>query len=82
MAFGRQPYGSDILTYVNAGITTNIALPTAGLPGLYPGCIVYVTVEAENGAGLVTQSSSPPTRLLSVENDEFLREGDFHCLGV
>ncbi|PFX19966.1 Versican core protein [Stylophora pistillata] len=79
VAVGRHPNATDVLSFKDVGITANVTLPLYGTSGLFEGDIVYVTVEARNPAGLVTQSTSPPTRLISANNDEYLAQGDFFC---
>ena len=82
VAVGRHPNATDVLSFKDVGITANVTLPLHGTSGLFEGDIVYVTVEARNPAGLVTQSTSPPTRLISANNNEYLAQGDFFCYNV
>lgn len=82
VAVGKQPNATDVLPFQSVGITTNVTLPLNNTSGLFDGDIVYVTVESRNPAGLVTQSTSPPTRLISADSDAYLAEGDFYCYNV
>ena len=82
VAVGKQPNTTDILPYHDVGITTNVSLPLNNAAGLFDGDIVYVTVQSRNPVGLETQSTSPPTRLISADSDEYLAEGDFFCFNV
>ncbi|KAL9987472.1 hypothetical protein ACROYT_G001785 [Oculina patagonica] len=82
VAFGKQPNATDVLQFQDVGLVTNVALPLTNISTLFDGDIVYVTVESRNGAGLVTQSSSPPTRLIAADSEQYLKEGDFYCLNV
>ena len=82
VAVGKQPNVTDVLPFQNVGITTNVTLALNNTSGLFDGDIVYVTVESRNPAGLVTQSTSPATRLISADSDAYLVEGDFYCYNV
>ncbi|XP_068693727.1 uncharacterized protein [Montipora foliosa] len=82
IAVGKQPNTTDVLPFQEVGITTNVTLSQNNAAGLFEGDIVYVTVQSRNPAGLVTQSTSPPTRLISAGNDAYLAEGDFFCFNV
>ncbi|KAL9987476.1 hypothetical protein ACROYT_G001789 [Oculina patagonica] len=82
VAVGKQPNATDVLQFQEVGLVTNVTLPLTNISTLFDGDIVYVTVESRNGAGLVTQSSSPPTRLIAADSEQYLREGDFYCLNV
>ena len=80
VAVGKHPNATDVLQFQDVGLVTNITLPLSNISVLFDGDIVYVTVESHNPAGLITQSASPPTRLVSVDNEEYLEQGDFYCL--
>lgn len=80
VAVGRRPNATDILRFQDVGLTTNVSLPLS--KSTFDGDIVYVTVESRNSAGLVTQSSSPPTRLVAADSEEYINQGDFYCLNV
>ena len=82
VAVGKQPNATDVLQFQEVGLVTNVTLSLTNISTLFDCDIVYVTVEARNGAGLVTQSSSPPTRLIAADSEQYLREGDFYCLNV
>ena len=82
VAVGKKPNTTDIFPFHEVGITTNATLPLNNVTGLYDGDIIYVTVQSRNLAGLITESTSPPTRLISADTDEYLAEGDFFCLNV
>ncbi|KAL9987448.1 hypothetical protein ACROYT_G001761 [Oculina patagonica] len=82
VAVGKQANATDVLQFQDVGLVTNVTLPLANISTLFDGDIVYVTVESRNGAGLATQSSSPPTRLIAADSEQYLREGDFYCLNV
>ena len=82
VAVGKQPNATDVWPFQEVGLVTNVTLPLTNISSLLDGDIVYVTVESRNGAGLATQSSSPPTRLIAADTEQFLREGDFYCLNV
>ncbi|KAL9987466.1 hypothetical protein ACROYT_G001779 [Oculina patagonica] len=82
VAVGKQPNATDVLQFQDVGLVTNVTLPLTNISTLFDGDIVYVTVESRNGAGLVTQSSSPPTRLIAADSEQYLKEGDFFCLNV
>ena len=82
VAVGKHPNATDVLPFHDVGVTTNVILPLNGTSGLFEGSIVYVTVESRNPAGLVTQSTSLPTRLISADSEEYLAEGDFYCYNV
>jgi len=82
VAVGKKPNTTDIFPFHEVGITTNATLPLNNVTGLYDGDIVYVRVQSRNLAGLTTESTSPPTRLISADTDEYLVEGDFFCLNV
>ena len=82
VAVGKHPNATDVLPFHDVGVTTNVTLLLNGTSGLFEGSIVYVTVESRNPAGLVTQSTSPPTRLISADSEEYLAEGDFYCYNV
>ena len=80
VAVGRQPNATDILQFQDVGLTTNVSLPLSNTT--FDGDIIYVTVESRNSAGLVTQSSSPATRLVAADSEEYINQGDFYCLNV
>jgi len=80
VAVGKQPNVADVLLFQEVGLVTNVSLSFTNISTLFDGDIVYVTVESRNGVGLVTQSSSPPTRLIAADSEEYMREGDFYCL--
>jgi len=80
VAVGRQPNASDVLQFQEVGLTTNVTLSLTNYT--FDGDIIYVTVESRNSAGLATQSSSPPTRLVAADSEEYMKEGDFYCLNV
>ena len=82
VAVGSHPNATDVLSFQDVGVTTNVTLPLNDINALFEGSIVYVTVESRNPAGLVTQSTSPPTRLISANNDEYMAQGDFFCYNV
>ena len=82
VAVGKHPYATDVLSFHDVGVTTNFTLPLYGTSTLFEGSIVYVTVESRNSAGLATQSTSPPTRLISADKEEYIAEGDFFCYNV
>ena len=82
IAVGKQQNTTDILPFQDVGITTNVTLSLNNVAGLFEGDIVYVTVQSHNPEGLVMQSTSPPTRLISAGSDAYLSEGDFFCLNV
>ena len=82
VAVGRNPNTTDAILFQDVGITTNFTLPLDNTSTLFEGDIVYVTVESRNRVGLVTQSTSPPTRLISADSDEYMAEGDFYCYNV
>ena len=82
VAVGKKPNTTDIFPFHEVGLTTNATLPLNNVTGLYDGDIVYVRVQSRNLAGLKTESTSPPTRLISADTDEYLVEGDFFCLNV
>jgi len=80
IAVGRQPYANDVLPFTEVGLTTNVTLSLTN--NTFDGDIIYVTVESRNSAGLVTQGSSPPTRLVAADSEEYIKQGDFYCLNV
>lgn len=80
VAVGRQPNATDVLQFQEVGLTTNVSLALAN--NTVDGDIIYVTVESRNFAGLVTQSTSPGTRLVAANDDEYIKQGDFYCLNV
>lgn len=82
VAVGKQPNATDVLQFQEVGLVTNVTLPLTNISMVFDGDIIYVIVESRNGAGLVTQSSSPPTRLIAADSEEYLREGDFYCLNI
>lgn len=82
VAVGKHPNTADVLPFQDVGVATNVTLPLNNTGGLFEGNIVYVTVESRNPAGLVTQSTSRPTRLISACSDEYLAEGDFYCYDI
>lgn len=82
VAVGKKPNATDVLFFQEVGLVTDVTLPLTNISTLFDGDIVYVIVESRNGASLVTQSSSPPTRLIEADGEEYLRQGDFYCLNV
>lgn len=80
VAVGRQPNATDVLQFQKVGLVTDVYLPLTNIT--FDGDIVYVTVESRNSAGLVTRSSSPATRLVAADSDEYIKQGDFYCLNV
>ena len=80
VAVGRQPNATDVLQFQKVGLVTDVYLPLTN--STFDGDIVYVTVESRNSAGLVTRSSSPATRLVAADSDEYIKQGDFYCLNV
>ena len=82
VAVGKHPNTADVLPFQDVGVATNVTLPLNNTGGLFEGNIVYVTVESRNPAGLVAQSTSRPTRLISACSDEYLAEGDFYCYDI
>ena len=80
VAVGRQPNATDVLQFQKVGLVTDVYLPLTN--STFDGDIVYVTVESRNSAGLVTHSSSPATRLVAADSDEYIKQGDFYCLDV
>ena len=80
VAVGRQPNATDVLQFQKVGLVTDVYLPLTN--STFDGDIVYVTVESRNSAGLVTHSSSPATRLVAADSDEYIKQGDFYCLNV
>lgn len=82
IAVGKKPNTTDVISFQDVGVTTNVTLPLNNTSAVFEGDIVYVTVESRNPAGLVTQSTSPPTRLISANSDEYMAEGDFYCYNV
>lgn len=82
VAVGKHPNGTDVLQFQEVGLVTNVTLPLTNISSLFDGDIVYVTVESRNAAGLITQSTSPPTRLIAVDNEQYIKQGDFYCLNV
>ena len=80
VAVGKHPNARDVLQFQDVGLVTNITLPFSNISTLFDGDIVYITVESRNPAGLITQSAFPPTRLVAVDNEEYLEQGDFYCL--
>ena len=80
VAVGRQPNATDVLQFQKVGLVTDVYLPLTN--STFDGDIVYVTVESRNSAGLVTRSSSPATRLVAADSDEYIKQGDFFCLNV
>lgn len=82
VAVGKHPNTTDVFPFQEVGVTTNVTLPLNNTSGLFEGDIVYVTVESRNPAGLVTFSTSPPTRLISADSEEYLAEGDFYCYNI
>ena len=82
VGIGKQPFADDVRSLTPVGITTNSTLNLNGISSLDPGDIVYVTVQAQNGAGLVAQACSPPTRLVPADSEEYRKEGDFFCLNL
>ena len=80
VAVGRQPNATDVLQFQKVGLVTDVYLPLTN--STFDGDIVYVTVESRNSAGLVTHSSSPATRLVAADSDEYVKQGDFYCLNV
>lgn len=67
---------------MDVGITTTTTVDVDIDQGVYANDILYVTVKATNAAGLVTGAQSPSTRLVSVETNRYLNEGDFFCVNV
>jgi len=65
---------------VTIGASTTIDIDISR--GVYANDIVYAVVEARNEAGLISSAQSPPTRLVSANNDPYLEEGDFFCLNA
>jgi hypothetical protein len=82
VAVGRQPNSTNVLSFVDVGITTSSFLGIGPNEGVLSGDIVYILVEARNAAGLTTRAVSSPTRLVSADSDKYLQEGDFYCLDV
>ena len=82
VAVGKQPNVTDVLQFQEVGLVTNVTLPLTNITTLFDGDIVYVTVESRNVAGLVTQSTSPATRLIAADDEQYIKEGDFYCLNV
>ena len=80
VAVGRQPNATDVLQFHKVGLVTDVYLPLTN--STFDGDIVYVTVESRNSAGLATQSSSPATRLVAADSEEYIKQGDFYCLNV
>ena len=80
VAIGSQPNTTDVLQFLEVGLTTNVTLSLTN--STLDGDVIYVTVESRNFAGLVTQSSSPATRLIAADNEQYINEGDFYCLNV
>ena len=80
VAVGRQPKATDVLQFHKVGLVTDVYLPLTD--STFDGDIVYVTVESRNSAGLATQSSSPATRLVAADSEEYIKQGDFYCLNV
>ena len=80
VAVGRQPNATDVLQFQKVGLVTDVYLPLTN--STFDGDIVYVTVESRNSAGLVTRSSSPATRLVAADSDEYIKQGDFYCLNI
>ena len=80
VAVGKHPNATDVLQFQDVGLVTNITLPFSNISTLFDGDIVYITVESRNPAGLITQSASLPTRLVAVDNEEYLEREDFYCL--
>ena len=70
VAVGRQPNATDVLQFQKVGLVTDVYLPLTN--STLDGDIVYVTVESRNSAGLVTHSSSPATRLVAADSDEYI----------
>ena len=82
VAVGKYPNAADVLPFHDVGVTTNVTLPLNTISGLFDGSVVYVSVESRNPAGLITLSTSPPTRLISADSEEYLAEGDFYCYNI
>ena len=82
VGIGKQPFADDVRPLTEVGITTNATLNLIDVSSIDPGDVVYVTVQAENGAGLFERASSPPTRLIPAYNEVYMKEGDFYCLNL
>ena len=80
VAVGKHPNATDVLQFQDVGLVTNITLPFSNISTLFDGDIVYITVESRNPAGLITQRASLPTRLVAVDNEEYLEQEDLYYL--
>ena len=82
LGLGSSPSLVDIRPLINVGLVTHSTINLSDIIDISPGQVIYATVEAVNGAGLVTKSSSPPTKLVVDDEELFAEEGHFFCLSV
>jgi hypothetical protein len=82
VAIGRAPLGADIIPYKDLKIDSEAKFELSQQYGLSRGDTIFATVEATNGAGLITKVSSQPTRLLSDTDNNLLNEQDFLCVNL
>ena len=81
VAIGRRQLGYDIIPYTHFGIVSDATFDLREKYGLSLGETIFATVKAVNKAGLSTEVSSPPTRLIS-STDLNLAQEDFLCINV
>lgn len=82
VGLGNFPLVADIRPLVEVGLVTNTTINLSDVISLEPVQFLYVIVEATNTAGLVTQATSPPTRLVNHQEELFLGNENFDCLSV
>ena len=81
VAIGRSHRGYDIIPYTHFGIVLDAKFDLGEKYGLSLGETIFATVKAINKAGLSTEVSSRPTRLIS-NTDSNLTQEDFLCINV
>jgi hypothetical protein len=81
VAISRRPLGYDVIPYIHFGIISDTKFELGEKYGLSLGETIFATVKAMNKAGLSTEVSSPPTRLIS-KSDSNLAQEDFLCINV
>lgn len=82
VAIGRNQLSDDVVPYRDVNITNSANLELGRVAGLTPGDLIFVTVEATNRAGLVTQAASLATRLIAENDARLLKEAAFDCINI
>ena len=81
VAIGRRQLEYDIAPFKHFGIVSNAKFDLGEKYGLSLGETIFVTVKAINKAGLSTEVSSRPTRLIA-NTDSNLTQEDFLCINI